>query len=414
MKKKSKIHIAASIVILVFILSTTLFLKNTGRPSSDKIFSLGENTFGMRFINTGENESNYVRSQMTICYKNGSDVCYREVTSLLYAQFDYQTLLSALEGAQNYPEVFARCHAVTHFIGRSAYKTNPDIRNLYERGSPACWGGFYHGVIEAYFDERPYESEEQFARGIRNVCGSESDYSTPRFFHECLHGIGHAMMFVSDDNLPKSLRWCDKLPTNQKQGTCHGGVFMENSSSSTNTGSGHISKYIKNDDPLYPCDILEEKYLSICYQYQSSYFAQLVKHDWKKTGDLCLKVPKAYQLGCFRIIGSNQVGFTQDPKIMNQTCNSMPNSNAQDSCVLGVVSGLMGRYINKPNMAEQFCALVTNKHKQNCWTSIGSSLSSWSGDKSKVAHFCEINNEKHAAWCFEGLENVSPQPIISN
>lgn len=358
-------------------------------------------------MNAHENINEYIRSQMNICHKNGLDSCYKQVSDLFNTQFEYRSILQAFENTENYPEVFSRCHQVVHFIGQYAYKTNPDVRSLYQNGSSVCWGGFYHGVMEAYFTNNTYSDREQFILDIKNICGSESDYSARRLFAECLHGIGHAMMFVSNHDLLQALRWCDALTDIQSIRTCYGGVFMENSSSSTRTDSGHISNFIKDSDPLFPCNILEEKYLETCYQYQSSHFSQLTNYDLKKTVDLCLTVPTLYQPGCFMIIGSNQVGSTQETQIMAQNCALMPSFESEQECIRGVVSGLTGRYINQPNITKEFCNLVRDDHQKQCWINMGHGISDWSSDTSLTIRFCDMDNIAYTTWCKKGLDTLS-------
>ncbi len=354
---------------------------------------------------------NLVISEMTECNKTGLDECYENLAKKLYAEFDYKEIMLALSETENIPSVFSKCHELSHFIGRKAYKTTPNIKSLFEHASPACWGGFYHGVIEAYFDANPEDAKEKFAREIKDVCGKKEDYSVPRLFDECIHGIGHGVMFVTDNNLNQSLAWCDELPDEKVRNVCYGGVFMENSSSSTQTGSVGESEYLKEKDPLFPCNSLDEHYLKTCYQYQGSYFAFLAKWDLEKNADLCMLVPEKYRPGCFTIIGSNQVGGSQNVNEMKNTCDKMPDAYKND-CVSGVVSGLTGRYINDPEKTLSFCSLVGYSFKQACFNQFGVALSSWSSDKKSLEKFCERKDFAEKVWCLEGLSGGESSSLV--
>lgn len=355
------------------------------------------NEFGMRTLENTENISDYIRLQMSICYQmKFSDKCYQAVGSLFMQQFDFETILDEFKLGEDSPEIFGKCHEVTHYIGRKAYQRERSIPELFSKGTSVCWGGFYHGVVEGYFEIKNITNPDKFAEEIKKVCGDRGDYESPRVFNECVHGIGHAMMFISNLDLPKSLKWCDELP-GVLPDACYGGVFMENSSSSTN--STHPTKYLKADDPFYPCNILEKKYLAGCYHKQSSYFARLVKWDWKKNAELCMQIPTPYQNVCFFTIGSNQVGAIQNISDMQKTCQSMPSFAVKRECVKGVIGGLSGRYRGDPSRMIEFCNIVEKEFQEDCWAQMGKSTSDWTVLKNDADSICRAPTKKLAESC---------------
>ncbi len=374
---------------------------------------LSGNKYGFWAVSNQEDQNLYVRSQMMICYHNGLDDCYKDVADLFVNQFGYEAILGYFKDNEQFPEIFSRCHEVTHFIGRRAYEINSSVPDLYAHGNSACWGGFYHGVIEGYFGSKnlnPNNSgDPRIAKEIINVCGKESDYTSPRFYSECVHGVGHAMMFITKADLPLSLSWCDKLNTLSDRVTCYGGVFMENSSSSTSID--HPSKYIKKDDSFYPCDSLGEKYLDTCYQYQSSYFAKLVNYNWSENAKICSEVPKSYQAGCFTVIGSNQVGSTQDILSMSKVCKAMPTASSKRQCVSGVISGLGGRYVLNTDKMVEFCNVVSSELSDICWISFGSAIRGWYPNISSAENLCKLKDTKKSFLCLSGLKGGAFQII---
>lgn len=350
-------------------------------------------------------DSDFLRAEMKVCSsKEQSDNCYRQAADIFMARWDYQRILTLLKDNEQYPEIFGRCHELTHYIGRAAFEQEKSVPKVYSQASPVCWGGFYHGVMESYFYDKHLSltnpGSQQIAAALKTACGSSSDYAAPRFYSECIHGIGHAMMFITNTDLNKSLSLCDRLEGGQPT-TCYGGVFMENSSSSTNTA--HPTKFLNKADPMYPCNTLATRYLEVCYQYQSSYFAELSKWDWKKNADLCQQVPAAYRQGCFQIIGSNQVGFTQDYSKMRSNCDLMPTSNAVKICISGVVNGLSGRYVGQVNKISDFCGQLVPENKKNCYQELGSNISGWTSDPDKIKGFCaQLKNNEYIGWCLSG------------
>lgn len=172
---------------------------------------------------------------------------------------------------------------------------------------------------------------------------------------------------------------------------------MESFSSSTNDLK---SGYTKADDPLYPCDILDKKYLSSCYTYQSSYFAILAYWDWRKVSQLCLKVPDEYQHFCFRVIGANQTEYTQDISVIKKECEQLPSSSATAACIAGVVDSFAGRFINDISRIKAFCTIVEDKFKPTCYKQMGTSISSWSNRHDNVVRICSsLPAKDEQNWC---------------
>lgn len=346
----------------------------------------------------GENPDSYIRSQMKICYdSNGADGCYKQVAQLLYDTFGLKDTLAFFKSNEDYPEVYARCHEVTHYLSRLEYERLGSIAGVYAQCDSTCHGGCYHGTLEAYLKAKNLKDDDLKKEFVK-VCGIKEDHPSPLVFNECFHGLGHAAMFIKDMELKESLELCDTISSQEYKERCFTGVFMENSSSSTSFD--HTSKYIKPDDPFYPCNALEEKYLTICWRYQSSYFAILTGNNWPEVSKLCLKIPQNYQSECFRTIGTNQVGYTQDPAIMKANCELVPAKDLQNVCVVGVVSSFGYRFVGDPSKMIHFCNLVSGSDKEVCFKQIGMSFLDWSDDKELAKARCsKIADREGTNWC---------------
>ena len=350
-----------------------------------------------------ENPDSFIRSRMNECFANGGrNNCYRDIARELLARLSPKEILASFEAQESSPEIFSRCHEVAHYVGRAAYAEAQSVPLAYEQCTSACHGGCYHGVMEEYLKEKNVSlvqvDDAAVSHEIYGVCGSESDHKIPRTYWECFHGIGHALMFVTDSNLLRSLRLCDTLSGQGQIEACWSGVFMENSSSSTNLD--HPSKYIDADDPMYPCTILDQKYLKLCYQYQSSYFAEITHWQWEDTINLCRQVPMEYREGCFHIIGTNQVGYTQDNDKRKQTCDLIADTRFRKACVSGIVSSLGGRYVGQPDHMRVFCALANTEDREICYRQMGVALHSWGTDSKARKEICDqIVDPAGVGWC---------------
>lgn len=346
-----------------------------------------------------EDANSYIRKQLAICYDiGGADGCYQQASRMLYEQFGLSKTFELLKNNEVHPEVYARCHEVTHYLSRFEYEKQKNIAKVYAECDSTCHGGCYHGTLEAYLKEQESKSGSNISTLFSKICGRENDYKKPLEFYECLHGLGHAAMFVTDMELLQSLKLCDTLPEQMHKEKCYTGVFMENSSSSTSFD--HKSKYVRSDDPFYPCNNIDEKYLSICWQYQSSYFSIISNQDWIKVADMCLKIPQKYQDKCFRTIGTNQVGFTSSLERMKEDCDLMPTSHFENICIAGVVVSLSYRFVEDLEKMITFCSLVDLEYKEGCFRQIGTSVLDWTKDyTTRIAQCKKISDPKGVEWC---------------
>ncbi|CAN5178329.1 hypothetical protein BH09PAT1_BH09PAT1_5140 [soil metagenome] len=353
----------------------------------------------------GDNVNSYIQTQMATCLRlAGHDDCYGKVAHELSASFSLSNSLAILAKNESFAPVYARCHEVTHYLGRTEYEKTKDLAGVMATCNSTCQGGCYHGAIEQFFKDNSSLSNSQITSLIPKIC--ESVRSLPGIkYDECQHGLGHAGMLLTANNLPQSLILCDNLDNVTARERCYSGVFMENSSSSTTQITAN--PYVKKDDPLYPCSILASQYLKLCYQYQSSYFAEITNYNWTKTADLCLKEPKNYQNGCFYIIGSNQVGFTEDPAVMKKDCLLMPDHNSQKNCIEGVISSMTTRFIGDIKKMDSFCRLIQGDLKEDCYREIGRGVSYWQQSSSVTGDFCHQIDPQFERDCRLPVPNPS-------
>lgn len=378
-------------------------LRNTCHENRERLIKdYGRTSIEFQELKKGQNKDEYVISQMAICYRTGgADDCYKAVADALSSQFDLKEVLGIFAKNEAAPEIYSRCHEATHYLSRNEYSKMGSIAKVYSSCDSTCHGGCYHGTLEAYLEAQNLGLGEALFSHFPAVCGERKDYTSALVYNECLHGMGHAAMFITDMEIPQSLSLCDTLGAGEPRERCYSGVFMENSSSSTN--NDHPGKFTKADDPLYPCNALEEKYQRICWRYQSSYFAMITEHDWKKTADLCLQVPESYRDECFLTVGTNQVGFTQDQSQMRQNCMIMPTDHYKNICIQGVISSFSYRFVGDGDKMINFCKSVDSNFQESCFKQIGVSVLDWENAAKNTPALCEgTGNAQFSHWCRQG------------
>jgi len=320
----------------------------------------------------------YLLQAVMACYSNEvvqSNECIRDVIFYVSNRAGVrETLMAVGELAAN-DTIFSSCHEFTHYVGQAAYAKYGSYSEAFQDGVHVCYGGFYHGVMEGFFmdessDLMPF-SLEKVAKVVPNLCGEIKDHPNQMLFSECLHGLGHGLMFLTDMDLPAALDLCDELSGDNKQIGCYQGVFMENATSTTNPD--HTSEWVSADDPMYPCSLFEGLRADVCYQYQSTYFLRFVStppnNNWVGAGKLCMQVPEKHIPGCFTVLATGIPSTTNDFEKMHDTCLLFPEKYYGE-CVSGTVTALGGWYSNETQPMEQFCKHVQTQYQEVCADSV--------------------------------------------
>lgn len=115
------------------------------------------------------------------------------------------------------------CHFVSHEVGHVAFNENPDvIGNLIGMDGTMCRGGYFHGVLAAYFHD-VQEDGESFPSDYDTVC---NDLIGTSNYQDCIHGLGHGLVHYFDEDLDSSLQMCHDMSFYQNR-LCMKGVMMQ-------------------------------------------------------------------------------------------------------------------------------------------------------------------------------------------
>ena len=253
------------------------------------------------------------------------------------------------------------CHPVVHAIGRETFRIKGSIHESFSACDQTCHSGCYHGAVERFLrgeeiysqtDRHPSQTE------LRQKASGACDPALPvRVRFQCLHGLGHALMFFSRYKLTPSLEACDALAEEWSRHSCYGGVFMENVFNSTPE-----LRDLSPTDYHYPCNQVDAKYRSACYVMQTSRMSEMGLST-PRIFDECRKAGE-YDLPCTLSIGrdlSNDVRVGQT-RTTAQKCETTSGEHRL-ACMRGVIYALIdntwdGRY------ALPFCAAFNHEQDQ--------------------------------------------------
>lgn len=295
--------------------------------------------------------------------------CYRPVLEAQLAARGPRAVLADLDGLQTTSLVFqGHCHDMAHVLGRYWIAGGGTVADGFREGSNVCHSGFYHGMVErvlrgdAVLTAEPiHASPEELTAAIVRVCTADAlETESGNFRFQCLHGLGHAVVFSLGYRLPLALETCDALSTDWDRRSCWGGAFMENI-----TGVERERRMLRDGDPHYPCSVVKEQYRDACYIMQTSRMVELGM-SWDAIARAC-RAAGPHRLACFQSFGRDLSPRVRQegPAASVARCAALePDERLR--CIQGAVFALAdhtwdGRY------AYPFCAAVTGELRLWCF-----------------------------------------------
>lgn len=340
LKNRWKIPILLSFLILAFL--NLAFSNSKQSLRSDELKS--------KLLNEKLEEQSASEELSSADYKKIRD----QYINLLNSQNPRITLDQLREDIKTNDLLSRSCHILTHELGRESYKKYQDFAQSLKYQDEVCNSGFLHGVIEAHFQE----SADIFKK-LNNVC---SQYNADTFLGwECYHGIGHGVMYFTSNDLEASLNLCGQFK-DEIRSVCVNGVFMENFATDQKL---HPSKYLKKDDPFYPCSLQSNRDKYDCFTYAPVYFLTLNNHNYSKALKWCREAEEEYQDYCVQGVGGQMIKENiNNPKLVEKMCMS-----AQEDQIEPCISGMVNLYINhfgSLENARELCIQFEESNKQIC------------------------------------------------
>ncbi len=297
---------------------------------------------------------------------SGSYLCFADYYKKLTAAFGSKVAIADIkERAAENSGVLGNCHPLMHVIGRQAALSYDKVSSAFLAGDSYCWSGYYHGIMEGMILKM---GKDRLLSDLNNICSDipgKAKYSFDYF--NCVHGIGHGVMALSGDEVLDSLKSCDILKGDWEQNSCYGGVFMQNIIDSTNVAdTDNIVKYLKPNEPMYPCNIVGDKYKSQCYLGQSSYALQQTGYDFKKVFDMCQAVAEPYRDICNQSMGRDVANqSSHEPQLTKNRCDIPNETSATTNCIIGAVKEIIS-YYHSDTQAKVFCNTVDAEYRSMC------------------------------------------------
>jgi hypothetical protein len=201
-------------------------------------------------------------------------------------------------------------------------------------------------------------------------------------------------MVRSGLNLPLSLSVCEELATTWDQTSCDGGVFMEN----FNTSYGVESPYLRDDDPIYPCNTVKERHKLYCYLQITDRLLATSGYDWQTTSAACARVERSWRATCFQSYGRSASGTARlDAGELIRLC-TIPTGQWRSECVYGAVRDIVSNDAGAER-AGRFCMKLDASLRTRCFNGAGTILADISGSTAKHEQACRAITEQYLEAC---------------
>jgi hypothetical protein len=316
-------------------------------------------------------------------------------------------------------------HVFAHGIGIAAGKSRSDVGKAFAMCDESNQSGCYHGVIQAYFATAKNIGPTE----VNSLCELFRGPTADRWLRfQCVHGMGHGLEMIYGHNLIKALASCDDLADPWDRTSCYGGAFMENivnvtmpkhpSHALAEHGGMQMAgmeaspfKAIDPADPLYPCSIVEARYVGACYQMQTSVILYLNHGNIGAAAKTCDTAPEPMRYTCYQSLGRDISSYAlQDHAKAIQMC-SLGTPKYQPWCFVGLVKNFVD--INaRASEGLSLCKELTGEtNKVKCYEAVGEQIGTLRNEAEARRALCQPSEPDYLDVCLRsaGIDAVTPK-----
>lgn len=349
--------------------------------------------------------------------------CYQTALSERLEQAGVRPAMHTVEYLVRLDDDVARdAHVYAHHVGIEAFRMTPDVAEVFTGCTESFSSGCYHGVIQAYFQRQGSADSTSIAALCEPYKGGDQ---SRWILFQCVHGMGHGLTMYYDHHLPKALAGCDLLTDNWDRQSCYGGAFMENVVAATmphhpatviaSADDGHEAhdeagedviaerawKPVEPTDPLYPCSVMEDRYLHQCYLMQTSVILHVNGNDLLAASRSCDVAPPRMRPTCHQSLGRDISARTKDPEEAAGHCRAGSEPN-RGHCYVGVVKAFVD-WTASAESGLAFCRVIDEPgHKAMCYRALGEEIAVLEADPVTLASLCARAEEDYVKSCRSG------------
>ena len=291
-------------------------------------------------------------------------------------------------------------HNLAHVVGRSTAEYFGLSGDAFIR----CPSSFAYGCQHGFLEIALQASNGDSAAAIQQICEHMSDQPSLNKV-SCYHGGGHGIMMNESHHLYRSLAVCDQLAT--ERSVCYDGVFMEHISG---RGRPDVKQHwFDEEDPLAPCNRVEDKYQYACYYRHGNYLFDFHNFSLDAVLTTCLDAGKRHNIeSCLTAVsGSILFPHVQERIIpdfdgpflerLMHLCDRFP-SEWQNICVVSSAGELTIFYGVEDALT--FCLAAREAHQAPCLEKINERVISLTANERERMAMCASVSDAYQYLCF--------------
>ncbi|MDP3726117.1 MAG: hypothetical protein Q8R36_02880 [bacterium] len=315
--------------------------------------------------------------------------CYINLAEKLLEQYSQDEIMERLDDVDN--ENLHFCHIFSHFLGNIIYK-NQDIKNplpTFMKTPLVCGAGLRH-VVAIHFalkNNIVFEGDEKtFSDKLFAHCNIFLNQKTPtREYKECLHGLGHALIYITDNDLPLSLRICEHSFLKTKSGDCLAGIFME----SFTTGNVYTEGGSLFQKKEYICGMIQKNLQEECYYYKARFFFENAHTDPYTILNECGNLsPVPFRGYCLTAAINVMLKYwhkdvEENYSRVTEICNRVFTMNGvamYKDCLNNSISVLNYIYEGDSKKVLPFCEILNSSYRELCKKTAQTNFENYSDD----------------------------------
>ncbi len=262
------------------------------------------------------------------------------------------------------PFAISTAHNLAHHFGKRLYEIEGS------KGLKICTYEFVYGCSHGFTTVALADNLDKIPELV-DSCDSLEKSGSKRW-GTCIHGIGHGIAtYYKSEDLSNALKTCDDL----KRGSefCQGGVFMEFSSTSS-------KDYYKKEDPLYPCNSIEDKYKKACMVNQTGVMVRRFRLSNKELTETCLSSnDDILRYYCVESIGWNIGNKSQaNEEAIRKWCSIFEMEEQYNNCIIAAAAGMIfQQFENWSIVSDNLCQDLDSKAQLECFDRVEQSKLNW-------------------------------------
>ncbi|HEY8105121.1 MAG TPA: hypothetical protein VIE46_03380, partial [Gemmatimonadales bacterium] len=221
---------------------------------------------------------------------------------------------------------YPSCHARSHDLGKALFSASGDLGTALQECGTGCTSGCMHGVVAQAFGN---EEVGTITSTMNRFC-LEGEVARLYKPGNCAHTMGHALMVVTNGDVPHSIDGCLGFAQTPMAYYCASGVYMEK------LVTGPRPRPAPPGSSVHvPCDS-EPLFPAACYRYQGVVLVATLG-DRDRAASECLRLDGPRRRGCFHGLGYAAMAMVFDqPETLAAAC-ARGDREDRTACIEGTI-----------------------------------------------------------------------------